>query len=80
MPAEEELLQGLLQAVQQRNLLQLRSLLGQGFDLNSSPPPGASPLLIEAACEGQPEIVDLLLDHHASLAVQDTTYGEHAGL
>ncbi|KAK9812455.1 hypothetical protein WJX73_001064 [Symbiochloris irregularis] len=65
----------MLDAVHQRNILQLQALLQQGFDINSTPLPGVSPLLISASCHGQSDIMDMLLDHNASLTAQDPTYG-----
>lgn len=49
---------------------------GMNVDAAPSPLPPMTPPLIEAVCTGQCELVELLLDQHASLKARDVAYGE----
>ena len=46
------------------------------MDAAPSPPlPKMTPPLIEAVCTGDQDLVELLLEHRASLAARDVAYG-----
>ncbi len=49
---------------------------GMNVDAAPSPLPPMTPPLIEAVCTGQRELVELLLDQHASLTARDVAYGK----
>ena len=49
---------------------------GMNVDAAPSPLPPMTPPLIEAVCTGQRELVELLLDQHASLKARDVAFGE----
>jgi hypothetical protein len=61
-----------------KNVAEVRSMLSKGMNLDAapSPLPPMTPPLIEAVCTGQRELVELLLDQHASLKARDVAYGE----
>ena len=71
-------LQGLLNAIRSKNRAEARAFLSKGMNVDAAPSPPLpkmTPPLIEAVCTGDQDLVELLLDHRASLAARDVAYG-----
>ena len=71
-------LQGLLNAIRSRNRAEARAFLSKGMNVDAAPSPPLpkmTPPLIEAVCTGDQDLVELLLEHRASLAARDVAYG-----
>ena len=75
--------QGLLNAVRSRDRAEARSFLSKGMNVDAAPSPPLpkmTPPLIEAVCTGDRDLVELLLEHRASLTARDVAYGAHSPL